>query len=206
MMKKLLSSLFVLLIFGLILWGFYSFFSYVFNKLLELDSTVSAGIIAAFVTVIISTITVMLGRYYERKRDIESHHRASKVEIYDEFLSKIFSLFYGADIEANEEELIKFFQDWQKKIILWGGQEVLAKYIEWMTLLKSGALDVRIMDLTNDLIMAIRKDLGHSNSRLQRGVFAKLLLKDPELYLKMSKENPLVTFDEIVAAEEKLKK
>lgn len=85
----------------------------------------------AATTVIVATLTVVLGKYYERMKDIEAHYRVKKTEIYNEFLCELFKLFHSNGSE--DYDLVPFLRDWQRKMILWGGQDVLSKYIVWMT-------------------------------------------------------------------------
>jgi len=55
-----------------------------------LDPKVSVGILTASGTVIAATLAIVLGKYFERKKDIEAHYREKKIEIYDEFLKEFF--------------------------------------------------------------------------------------------------------------------
>ena len=87
------------LIGGGLLLGFiylvYKILSGVWGVLLGLDKQFFLGLVTAFTTIFVATLTVMLGRYFERKKEIESHFRAQKVEIYDNMLKQIFKIFSG---------------------------------------------------------------------------------------------------------------
>ena len=92
-MKKILTLILGFSIIGGIGYGFYVAVAGLWELFLSLDKQLSIGLLTAFTTVFVSTLTVMLGRYFERKREIESHFRASKIQMYDEFLSEFFKLF-----------------------------------------------------------------------------------------------------------------
>ncbi|WP_219863061.1 hypothetical protein [Vreelandella piezotolerans] len=208
-MRKTLSFLFGLALLIGIFWGAYWLISQIWVQFKALDSRVALAAITAFTTVSVSTLTVVLGKYYERKKDIEAHYRQAKTEIYDEFLREFFKVFYsehGEDEEAEDKSLVDFLREWQRKMVLWGGQDVLLKYIKWMTHLKKGNPDADSIFLMEDFFREIRKDLGHKNSKLEKGTFAHLILQNSELFLQMAKNNPKVTLADLAEAEKALKR
>ena len=206
-MRKALSFLLgvaLLIGFG---WGAYWLLSQIWTQLKSLDSKVAIAAITAFTTVTISTLTVVLGKYYERKKDIEAHYREKKTEIYDEFLSEFFKVFFSEkeeDEESDEDNLVAFLREWQRKMVLWGGQDVLVKYLKWMTHLKKGNPDANSIFLMEDFFREIRTDIGHKNNKLEKGTFAHLILRNADLFLKMAKENPNVTLGDLAKKEKEL--
>ena len=52
-----------------------------------------------------------------------------------------------------------------------------------------------------DFFFEIRKDLGHKNNKLTKGIFVSLILQNSELFMTMVKNNPNVTLAEVVEAE-----
>jgi hypothetical protein len=187
-------------------WSIFWLLSVIVDKFKILDPKISVAILTAATTVMVATITVVLGKYYERKKDIEAHYRAKKTEIYDEFLSEFFKLFNSDEHSNNDDssKLVTFLRDWQRKIILWGGQDVLIKYIEWMNHLKKGNPDVKTMFLMEEFFLEIRKDLGHRNNKLVKGTFINLIMQNPELFMAMAKENPNITLTELTEVEQTL--
>ena len=204
-MKQFLSIILVLAILALGGWGLYWLIGEIWQQFKTLDEKIAVAAVTAFTTVSVSTLTVVLGKYYERKKDIEAHYRQKKTEIYDEFLHEFFKIFYS---ESKEDEpnpsLIDFLREWQRKMVLWGGQDVLVKYIEWMTHLKKGNFDASSVFLMEGFFREMRKDLGHKNNKLKKGTFAHLILQNAELFLDMAKTNPKVTLSELAEAEKKL--
>lgn len=203
-MKKILYQILGLLLFGLVVIGAYWSVTLIWDQFKLLDPKLSIGLLTAATTVLVATLTIVLGKYYERKMDIEAHYRVKKTEIYDEFLAAFFELF-GSDNNKDREnvELIAFIREWQRKMILWGGQDVLTKYISWMQHLKNKASDpdAKTMFIMEEFFLAIRKDLGHKNTKLVKGTFIRLLLQSPDLFLTMASENPEVTLAEVAEAE-----
>lgn len=173
----------------------------------NLDKQVSTSLVAGSVTILTATLTVVLGKYYERKKEIESHYRAKKTEIYDEFLLEVFKLFkknsVGEKLEDNN--LVEFMMEWQRKMILWGGQSVFVKYLEWMTNISSSPPSIRSMYLMEEFFIEIRKDLGQNSSSIPRGSIIRLMLKEPELFFELEKLNPNATLDDLATLEKEHK-
>ena len=55
-----------------------------------------------------------------------------------------------------------------------------------------------------DFFLSLRKDLGHSNSGIQREYLVRFLLKNPELFMREYRKNPNTTFEEMSKLENKL--
>lgn len=90
-MKRWHKILLNLLAFGFVIGSalvVYWVISGIWEKFSDLDEKVALAVLTAATTVIVATLTVVLGRYYERKKDIAAHFRVEKIKIYDEFLKE----------------------------------------------------------------------------------------------------------------------
>lgn len=173
-------------------WLIYQFFQYISAVPKELG----AALVAAATTIIVATATVMIGRYYERRKELDALYRDKKTEIYDEFLNEFFGLFFDAGevrAESTEKDLVSFLREFTRKLILWSGPEVIEAFVAWKDHLGKGTPDAQSIFLTEAFLRAIRNDLRHSNSGLRRGFFAKLFLKEGNLFLALAAKNPNVT-------------
>jgi len=162
-LKKNLTLIFSFAFLAVIAWSIYWVVSQIGGQFKLLDPKVSVAILTTSSTIIVATLTVVLGKYIERKKDIEAHYREKKTEIYDEFLSAFFKTFYSNNEDENEgnPELVDFLREWQRKMILWGGQDVLSKYILWMAHLKKGELNAKTMFMMEELFFEIRKTIAN---------------------------------------------
>lgn len=173
-------------------WLTYQFFQYISAVPKELG----AALVAAATTIIVATATVMIGRYYERRKELDALYRDKKIEIYDEFLKEFFGLFFGADevkAETVEKDLVPFLREFTRKLILWSGPEVIEAFVAWKDHLGKGVPDAQSIFLTEAFLRAIRNDLRHSSNGLRRGFFAKLFLKEGNLFLALAEKNPNAT-------------
>lgn len=183
----------------IILMGGIFLVSQIWKELKTLDIKVVLAAITAFTTVTVSTLTVVLGKNYERKRELESHYRAKKTEIYDEFLREFFQLFQNDNTESQgpNDEMVNFLREWQRKMVLWGGQDVLMKYVNWMSNLKRGEPDAETLFLMEAFFIEIRNDLGHKNWKVTKGTFVHLILRDADIFLEKVKRNPKLKLSEL---------
>ena len=85
----ILGILSIIGIAALVIWTIASFVSW----FTSLDSDLAKTMLTASSTIIVATVTVMLGRYFERVKETEAHLRTQKIELYDEILTKLFSVF-----------------------------------------------------------------------------------------------------------------
>lgn len=174
----------------------------IWRQFVALDANLAVGLLTAVSTVLVATLTIVLGRYFERKKEVEAHYREKKTEIYDSFLKEFFGLFHSPDKE--NVDLVPFLQEWQRQMILWGGQEVLIAFMKWRQNLAKGVPDAESTYLTDAFFRAVRQDLGLSNKGLERGSFVRLMLKHPDLFFAMSKANPKITLAELAEKEKQL--
>lgn len=160
---------------------------------------ITAAAITAVATVLVSTATIALGRYLEKKKELEALHREKKVPIYGKFLEGLFSIFY--ERKGKQLNIVKFLQEWQQKIVLWGGPTVVNAYIDWKTELTAHEPNVKTMETTDKLIHAIRQELGHKDRKLKKGIFPRFILREADLYFQLAKQNPNLTLAELAARE-----
>jgi len=177
--------------------------------LAKLDRTVTVAVIAGSVTITTSTLTVVLGRYFEAKRDREAAHRQRKIELYDEFLGKLFSIFLGGDEKKQKEEaedLVPFLREVQRKLVLWSGPNALKAYAQWHDVMIAQRNEPRAKSMIHmvDFFLALRSDLGHSNRGVKRDHLISFMLRSPELFMEMYRKNPNVSFAEIAAIEARI--
>ena len=181
-------------------WLVYAFFQY----LSAVPKELAAALVAAGATGLVATFTVMLGRYFERKKELDALYRDKKIEIYDEFLKEFFTLFFGAgegDTGAVEKNLVPFLREFTRKLVLWSGPNVIEAFVAWKDHLAKGVPDAQSIFLTEAFLRASREDLRHSNRTLRRGFFARLFLKEGGLFLAMAQKDPNVTLAALVEME-----
>lgn len=194
------SLLLALVLLAALLWAMYVILRFAWHTLLGVNPNLAVALVAAGATLLGTTITVMAGRYYERRKEIEAHFRSEKIMIYDEFLTAFLETVH-AGAQTDSAGLAEFLRQWQRKIVLWAGAPVLASYFKWMGRLKQGNPDARSIFLMDEFFRALRKDIGQSSAGLPRGIFAHILLRRADFFLEQARKSPGITLAELSVLE-----
>lgn len=167
---------------------FYLLIGHFFSAFKGLEPRILAAIVAGVFTVIVSVISVLMGKYKETKHQIEEQHRLKKIPIYEEFLEFWFKVLLGSKIgkQVSEKDMLEFFTLFTQKLILWGSDEVILEYGDFRTYFMNLANDesttskekLESMYKFEEMILAIRGDVGHKNTAFQRGDILKLFIND----------------------------
>lgn len=179
---------------------------FVWVGFIDLDKTVAAAIVAGVFTVLATTITVMVGRYFEEKRKQSELYRDRKINMYDQFISRIFKLFADTGDESgkdeNESDLVEFLREHQRQFLLWSNPGVIRAYSEWRKRL-NGEPNVQTVMYMEKFFLAVRRDLGHSNWGIKTGDTSGFILRHIDFFLTQAAKNPNMTLSEIAKLEEK---
>jgi hypothetical protein len=170
----------------------------IWHELNGANPNLAIALITGATTIVVSTITVMVGRHYERKREIEAHFRATKLEMYDDFVREFFSLFDGT---GEEKDLTPFLREWQRKLVLKAGPDVLGSYFDWKTKIKLDAQSAESMFAMDKFFRALRSDVGQSSRGLEKGAFTHMILRNSEIFLRLAKKNPKITLTQLADVE-----
>lgn len=187
-MKKVFSFLLGLsLIVGLV-YGLYSIVNYLIDILASLQQEVSATIIAGMVTIVVSILSITIGKYYERKMVIEKELREKKIPMYEEFIEFLLNLLLAKKIkgeEMSEDEMVTFFNKFTQKLMVWGSDEVVSQWSKYRRQAGKDPQDSsKSMFELEKLLLAIRKDTGHANKNIKSGDLLGLFINDIDKYLE----------------------
>jgi hypothetical protein len=202
-LRQFFTGLIGLAILGFLGWLLFSVFRSAWHSLVGVNPQLAGALVTGAATILVGTATVMLGRYFEREREIEAQFRTKKIEIYDQFLCELFKVFHAGSQELVNDQLVGFMRDWQRKLVLWAGPEVLRTYFLFMSRLKAGDPDAQAVLLMDDFFRALRSDIGQSSAGLKRGAFSHLIFRHPEFFLEQASQNPSLTLKALAELEKK---
>jgi hypothetical protein len=185
-MKNTFNVLLGLGLLAAIFWGVVETALYLAHKFLKLPQSITIAVIAATVAPIGSVMSLMVGRYFKKKRAVEQEIRAKKTAVYEGLLDLWTIMFMGekmgkptsiADGKPNPEFMQKTGEV-HRGLVIWSNQEVLRR---WSRLRRTNFQPENaskyIVDL--ELLMhAIREDIGHSNRKLEQGAIMGLHFND----------------------------
>jgi hypothetical protein len=156
-----------------------------------LNSDVAKTVVPAAIAAVVSVVAVVFGKAYEMRAGIRKELRDRKAPVYEELVKKLFSIFFAekrGETKPTEQEFLLFFTWATEKMTIWGADDVLVKFARFRT---AGEDATNIMFLFEDLLMAIRKDLGHKNSGFKRGAILRLFINDIDDFLGRPPNKPL---------------
>jgi hypothetical protein len=207
--KQILTLIFGLLILGSGFWFIYHLIRTLASYISALPKELGASLIAGIATVLVATLTVVTGRYFERKKELDALYRERKTEIYDEFLKRFFELVHsdtGVTATTGSDDFVQFLREFMRKLILWSSPEVIESFVKWKDQLAKGVPDAESIFLTEQFLLSVRNDLRNTNSGIKKGFFAKLFLKEGALFLTLAAKNPKITLAEMAEIEKLTKR
>lgn len=156
--------------------------------ILGLQKEILAAIIAGSSTIIVSVVSITIGKYYERKLIIEEELRQKKIPMYVEFVGFWFKLIMVEKIgrKITEKELIEYFNKFTQQLLIWGSDGVVKQWSELrgLTINASDASNFNNMFEFEKLLYEIRKDIGHKNKGLNKGDLLGLFINDLDKYIE----------------------
>lgn len=118
-----------------------------------------------------------------------------KVPVYEELIQFLFRIVMSTktDNPVTEDDIIAFMSKFTEKIMVWGSDDVIDAWAEFRN--KSAVVNVnpaQVILSYEDLIKAIRRDLGHANKNLGQGRILSLFVNDIEAHLKDLRSPPQI--------------
>lgn len=187
--RQVLSVIFGFLLVAVVGYGVFVAARVAVRFLASVNSVVAVAVITAAATVLVSILSIVLGKVYESRLLIQKEHREKKIPVYEELIKFMFRIVMGAKTGGppTETEMVQFMSDFTQRIMVWGSDEVLAAWVKWRRLLTNEtamkASPMQPMFLYEELILAIRRDLGHRNRALVKGDILALFVNDIDQYL-----------------------
>ena len=179
--RQFISYVVFLAFIGLTGWSIYKLVVYVGSAS---DPTIGAAIIAGCFTVIISIIGILIQKNKEQKINIQIEHRNKVAPIYEKFIDDIFNNFFYADKLGRQrltnQEMIEVMAEFTQKILIWGSNDVINAYNNFRESgnVAPGKPSHTILFHVEDLLLAIRKDLGHPTKGFKKGQLLRLFVND----------------------------
>lgn len=187
-MKKIFNFILGLILIIGIGYGFYSAINYLIEILMSLQKEVAAAIIAAMATIIVSILSITIGKYYEQKIVIEKELREEKIPMYEDFIKFLLNLLLSNKVEGKQmtqDEMVTFFNKFTQKLIVWGSDEVVSQWSKYRRKITQNPADTKTsMIELEKLLLAIRKDTGHKNKAIHQGELLGLFINDIDNYIE----------------------
>ena len=151
----------------------------------------------ALVTIVVSFATVFFSKQQEYKIKIANQLHEKKIPVYEKIIEFIFSVTFQEKLgkkKLSEKEVMGFFVNTAKDLVIWGSKDIIeafGKFREELQELPNSENNnpMKILNEVEDLMFAIRKDLGHEYIGTKRGDIMRLYITDLSNHLNKSKNN-----------------
>src|SRR5690242_15946387 len=86
----------------------------------SLNSQVAVAIIAASATVFVSVLSIVLGKVYDRREQINREIRERKIPVYEDLIRFMFRVLMGEKTGKvpTESEMLEFFMDFTQRVVV----------------------------------------------------------------------------------------
>lgn len=177
-MKRVWQAIAVLIVLSILVTGLYGVWS-IGSWIASMDPKLAGPT----VTAALGFVGLLYAQWHSKTRDIDQSHRPQKIEVYEGFF-KIMEQFLkdpNAQKELEEgqipDELRDQFWNLNQGLIVWASPPVIQAWLKFRRISGAGENSMYAMD---ELLKAMRKDLGNSNFGLQRGDTVRVFLSDPD--------------------------
>lgn len=179
LLRKISVIVFIIILILVLVYVLWFAFTNTLSWITKQESQIATAIIAFAGSV----VAVIISQQRSKSREIAEAHRPKKIKLYIGFITtmvKMLRKHKGSAPAALEgdKEIEDFFYQFTSEVVLWGSSDVLYHYARFRNPDRIGNPNtILIMD---DIMQAMRKDLGLSNWGLSRGDLMKMFLTDPE--------------------------
>jgi hypothetical protein len=156
------------------------------NYVATLPPAQGVTLLAAAVAAVISLFGLYVNRRADRTREIEASLRPRKAEVYEEFVRFWLGALLGmkeGKVNVSPDQMMEFFTSFTQKVVVWGSDDVISKNRQFRPVSMSGT-GLQTLLQFEQLLFAIRRDLGHHNAGLARGDLLGLWVNDIDEVLK----------------------
>jgi len=164
----------------------YLLLSKFWNIFSSIDPRLGAGLIAASATILVSVISALFSKHLERRSAILAHLREKKIPTYEKIINFIFSITFAEKLgkkQLSDKEMVKFMAEITQELVIWGSDEMITAFYTFRMMSIENTAGEKaepfaILITVEDLLIAIRKDLGHKNKNINRGKILGLFIND----------------------------
>ena len=157
-------------IFGLVAWG-------LFHEISQAPWQ--------FITILIALSGTLITFAGNLQIQIRNEQKPKKTEVYDKVINLFFDSILAAKLgrqSKNEGELVQEFAEMTPDLILWASDDVLNLYIQFRQMASDSiqeSMNSPIF-LFGQLLLAMRKDLGHQNKQIDEVSILGTFVNDTE--------------------------
>ena len=176
---------------GGLIWLVYRMLAAAVDWLVGLESDIATAIIAAAATLAISLVSIAVNRHFDNRAKIKQDNRSKTIPVYEHLIGLIFSIMAAVrekKVKEREKRLVTDFAKCTEELIIWGSDDVLKAFGDYRDASLAFADDppagskpdtAATLSLLEQIIKAVRQDLGHKDRQLEDGDLLRLFINFP---------------------------
>ncbi|MCC3588006.1 hypothetical protein [Microcoleus sp. PH2017_30_WIL_O_A] len=136
-----------------------------------------------FITILIASLGALITVAGNFNIQVRNEQKPKKVEIYDKVINLFFDSIFAQKLgqePKTEEELVKSIHDMTPDLILWASDDVLNLYIKFRQMANRQDSSTTPILLFGQMLLAMRKDLGHQNNQINEESILGTFVNDVE--------------------------
>ena len=150
-------------------------------RALSATPAVGAAIAAATLGGLATIIGHFIVKHLERKAAVVAQLREKKIPVYEDIIRLMFGIAFGGKggrKQLNEQEMIKATTDITEKLTIWGSDEMVREFHGFRMSALNQPSGYETLGRVANLMLAVRKDLGHENKNIGRREILGLFIND----------------------------
>ncbi len=164
------------------------FLRFLWSTFAVVNPAVGTGIVAAAATIIVSVISVLIAKRLEQRALLLKEHRDKKTPFYEEMVKFVFHMAFAEKLgqpALTEKQIVENMAGFTENLVVWGSEGVILAWFKFRNRSARGesADGAQVLFEIEDILLAIRKDLGHTNKGLTRGKVLGLFVNDIHKYV-----------------------
>jgi hypothetical protein len=183
-LKAILPELLVVGVLGLFAWWGVARMA---DFLRSLQSDIAVAIVAAGIAGVVSVVSLAVSKAYETRTAVLQDLRAKKTPLYEGIVGTMFNVVFAGKVKRQEmtpEDIEKWFAETTEKLSIWGSDDLIIAFGRFKKGISEMTDPIHGLVVFEDLLLAIRKDLGHSGRKLKRGEILRLFVTDIDQHLR----------------------
>lgn len=161
--------------------GLYWLFSAFVARLNEINTDLGKAIVGGIIAIIVAIVTSAFGKAWEQRNKRLQEVHEKKTPIYEEQIAVLFRIMFATKFEGSQpsaEDIAKSFMGFTEKLMIWGGPKVIKSWQEFRTFAPPKNDPWAHLNKFADFMLALRADVGNSNSGITRADLLKLFIND----------------------------
>lgn len=167
---------------------------WVVDQLAGIESETLKIVIPASATILVGFLGVLVQKHAEKRKEIEMKLREEKVKVYNALMVLMFDLMkqskaskQGYNQSAKEAEFEEHFIETTRQLLMWASDGVVSKYYAFRASAQAApAMPPILLGSLGELLLEIRRDLGHNNRGVSANELLSFFITDAEQLMRKS--------------------